>query len=371
MASARAAQLARQLVALRQAGGAERVALGQQAAGRIGDELAAIGVVAVVDEAFRAAFGAEAERLVGDQLVVREAVVQLDDVDILGPDAGGLIDLVGRGSRHVEADHLHHVAGVEGRGGVGGHRLRGDPDVLAQAVLAGELLRHQHGRRGAAGRRAGHQARHHAGPDHLIVHDVVGGDFLAEQRQRIVPGVPARLGADFGERRQRRAVFLHVAEAGAAEIAQRQRHAGGIDQLVGGRVELVERAGPVGEDGAERAGLHLLEAERQHAVERAGLDRLPRQEQRGRAGRAIVVDVDDRDAGHADLVERALAAGGVAVDIADIGLLDHVVADAGIREREPGRFRAHHRVGRVGARLDEGDHADAGNIDARCHGALP
>jgi hypothetical protein len=142
-----AAQLARQLVALREAGGAERVALGQQSAGRIGDEPAAIGVVAIVDEAFRAAFGTEAEGLIGDQLIVRETVVQFDDVDILRSDAGGLIDLVGRALRHVEADHLHHVAGVEGRGCVLSSSPARRSDFLAQAVLAGELLRDQHGRR--------------------------------------------------------------------------------------------------------------------------------------------------------------------------------------------------------------------------------
>ena len=42
-----AAQLPDQLGALRQAGGAERVALGEQAAGRVGDDAAAVGVVAV------------------------------------------------------------------------------------------------------------------------------------------------------------------------------------------------------------------------------------------------------------------------------------------------------------------------------------
>ena len=250
-------------------------------------------------------------------------------------------------------------------GGVGGHRLGGDPDVLAQAVLAGEFLRHQHRGGAAAGRRARHQPRHHAGPDHLILHDVVGGDFLAEQRQRIVLGVTARLGADLGERLQRRAVFLHVAEAGAAEIAQRQRHAGRIDQLPGRRVEFVERARPVGEYRAQRAGLHLLEAERQHAIGRAGFDRLAGKEQCGRAGRAIVVDVDDRDAGHADRIQRALPAGRIAVDVADIGLLDLAVIDAGIIERQLRRRRAHHMIRLVGAGLDERDHADAGHINAR------
>ena len=46
-------------------------------------------------------------------------------------------------------------------------------------------------------------------------------------------------------------------------------NAGRIDQLVGRGVEFIEGAGAIGEDGAERAGLHLLEAERHHAIGRA------------------------------------------------------------------------------------------------------
>src|SRR5690606_16719453 len=70
----RAAQLVRQLVTLREARGAERVPLREQPAGRIGDNLPAIGVVAILDEAFGATFAAEAQRLVGDELVMGEAV---------------------------------------------------------------------------------------------------------------------------------------------------------------------------------------------------------------------------------------------------------------------------------------------------------
>src|SRR6185436_2502927 len=57
----RAAQLSRQLVALREAGGAERMALRQQATGRIGDDFAAIGIVAIVDEALGAALRTESQ----------------------------------------------------------------------------------------------------------------------------------------------------------------------------------------------------------------------------------------------------------------------------------------------------------------------
>ena len=83
----RSAQLAGQFVALREARGAERMPFGQKPARRVGDDLAAIGVVARVDERLRAAFRAEPERLVGDQLVVGEAVVQLDDADVFGSDS--------------------------------------------------------------------------------------------------------------------------------------------------------------------------------------------------------------------------------------------------------------------------------------------
>ena len=90
-----AAQLLRELEALREAGRAQRMALGEQAAGRIGDVTAAVGVVAVGDEPLGAALRAQAQRLVADELVVREAVVQFDDVDLVGADAGRGVDLGG------------------------------------------------------------------------------------------------------------------------------------------------------------------------------------------------------------------------------------------------------------------------------------
>src|SRR3546814_15676776 len=93
---------------------------------------------------------------------------------------------------------------------------------------------------------------------------------------------------------------------------------------------------------AERSGQHLLEADRQHAVRRAAFDRLPREPERGRSGRAIIVDVDDRDAGAADPVERRLAGGRIGIDIAGIGLLDLIITDAGIGEREADRLFGHH-----------------------------
>ena len=122
-------QLPRQFVALRKAGGAERMTFRKQAAGRVGDDLAAIGVVAGVDERLGAALGAQAQRLVSDQFVVGEAVMQFDDADIFRADTGLLVDLVRSGAGHVVADQPHHVLRVEGAVRVGRHRLRGDGDV--------------------------------------------------------------------------------------------------------------------------------------------------------------------------------------------------------------------------------------------------
>ena len=138
-----------------------------------------------------------------------------------------------------------------------------------------------------------------------------------------------------------------------------------------GRV-LVERVRAVGVLDAERAGLHLLEADRERAVGDAALDRLAREEERGRAGRAVVVDVDDRDAGQAELVERALAVGRVAVAVARVGLLDVVVGDAGVGERLLARLlRPVGVVALLGAGLVELGHADAddeGAVSVGAHG---
>ena len=97
----RATQLSRQLEALRETRGAERMALGQQPARWIGDDLAAVGVVASGDELRRRAGRAKAERLVGDQLVVREAVVQLADIDVVRTDSRRFVHRIGGGLRHV------------------------------------------------------------------------------------------------------------------------------------------------------------------------------------------------------------------------------------------------------------------------------
>ena len=223
----------------------------------------------------------------------------------------------------------------------------------------GKCFGHQQRRRCATGGRTGHQAREHTGPEHGGVHHVVHRQLLAQQGQRVARRVAAGLGAHLGERLQRRAVLLHVAQARAAKVAQGEWQLGHPYQRGRFAVEVLERAGPVVEHGANRTRVHLLEAQRQHTVHRTTLDRLPRQKECGGAGGAVVVDVDDGDTRHAHAVQRLLPGGRVAINIAHIGLLYQVIGDARISQRQACSLGRHARVGRIGAGFSERDHAHA------------
>ncbi|MNR06183.1 hypothetical protein D3C85_1222460 [compost metagenome] len=130
--------------------------------------------------------------------------------------------------------------------------------------------------------------------------------------------------------------------------------------MAANRGKAIERALAVIPLALERTRLHELEAQRQRAFHRAGLHGLARQEQRAGTGGAVVVDVDDGNARHAYLVQRGLAAGGIAIDVANECLLDLVVRQARILERQLRGRGAHHAVRLALARLLERDHADPG-----------
>ena len=83
---------------------------------------------------------------------------------------------------------------------------------------------------------------------------------------------------------------------------------------------------------AQATALHLLEADDEHALRAASLHHRTRDVQPRRAGRAIIVDVVDGDARHAELVEDALAACGVAVAVAGDAEVDVIVVEVGVEE---------------------------------------
>ncbi|MCY1297392.1 hypothetical protein D9M70_468300 [compost metagenome] len=178
----------------------------------------------------------------------------------------------------------------------------------------------------------------------------------------------AGLGADGGEGFHLRAVLLHVFKAGAAEELQGVGHVAAFgEDRVGHFMALAVGDRAVEPMGLQRAGLHLLEAEGQGAIHRAALHRLASQIERTGAAAAVVVDVDHRNAGEPHFIERRLAAGGVAVDVPGIGLLNLAVVQAGILQRQADGLRAHFDIGTALAGLGKRNHADTGDIDFLRH----
>ncbi|MNN19381.1 hypothetical protein D3C81_1326210 [compost metagenome] len=297
--------------------------------------------------------------------------MQLAHIDVLRADTGLLVDLAHGGVGHVGANPIEQrrLFEVEGFRGVGGHRLGDDFHVAAQAMLFRKTLGHQDRRGTTAGWRARHQAGHDAWQNHRVVHHVFDAEHLAKQCKRVVGGMTAGLGAHSGEGFHSGAVFLYVFAPGTTEGTDGLSHAIHIGgKTTQDRQETFAGRRAVVPMGFQRTGLHLLETHRQYAIYRAGFDGLARQVQRGGAGRAVVVDVDHRDPGHADFVEHRLAAGGIAVDVTGVSLLDQVVIDRRIGQGATHRFGAHLHIGRALAGLAERDHADAGNQYFFAHG---
>src|SRR6185295_18352126 len=102
--AAEASELLVQLEALRETGGAEGMALREQTARRIHHPAPSVGHGVVVNQLPGLALAAEPESLVRDELIRREAIVELDHVDVLGPEPGALVDLFRSGAGQILDD---------------------------------------------------------------------------------------------------------------------------------------------------------------------------------------------------------------------------------------------------------------------------
>src|SRR6266480_5079727 len=176
--------------------------------------------------------------------------------------------------------------------------------------------------------------------------------------------------ADLREMERRRTVLLHVLAARVAEELRGRWMRLEPTELHHRVHVLVHRVDAVGEGRAERALLHLLEAEGEDAVSEAALDELLAHEESCGAGGAVVVDVVDGDARETELVDRALPAGGLTVDVTDDGLFDLRVRNSGVFEGlRAGLLRHVGVVPGLRARLLELGHADTDNVDFAAHAA--
>ncbi|MNT06206.1 hypothetical protein D3C72_1408620 [compost metagenome] len=118
----------------------------------------------------------------------------------------------------------------------------------------------------------------------------------------------------------------------------------------------------IGKHRPQGAGLHLLEAQGQGALHRPAFHGLASQVQGSGTRGAVVVDVHYRYAAHAHFVECRLAAGGIAIDISDISLLNQVIVQSCVFQCLASGFSAHFDIRPTGPRLQERDHTNPGNV---------
>jgi len=204
-------------------------------------------------------------------------------------------------------------------------------------------------------------------PSHRRVHHVFGRHDVAEHRERIACRVLARLRANAGERFELRAVLAHVRLARARELANRRGHFRVVDEFVRQADRTLERGRAIRPFRQQRSRLHEFEAEGERAIDRAAFHGLARKPERRRTRRAVVVDVDDRNARHADAIKRFLAARRIAVHITRVSLLDGLEVEAGVGERIADRDFAHHVVRLACTRLLERNHSHARDIHLATH----
>ena len=84
-----------------------------------------------------------------------------------------------------------------------------------------------------------------------------------------------------------------------------------------------------------------------------------------RSGAAIVVDVEDGNSRHAELVEYSLATGTVAITVAGYALVDVVVVDVRVKEGFDASFIAEFGVVDFAPGFDEFSETDAEDVNRR------
>src|SRR6202045_3070228 len=265
----------------------------------------------LVDELAGVTGLAQLQIVVVDQLRGREAVVQLDEVEVLRVDAGDVVRL-GRGLAGERVDIGLDLIGVRPR--VGRHHRSGDLHG-ARALLGRQrpktLLRHEHHRGRAVPGGAAHEQRVGVA-HHLGVHDLVEAERLLVLRERVEGRVRVILLCDLRELLEADAVVL--VRVLHSRLREHTRHQARAEHALNAHYRAVTPAGlehlavtPRLAGRAEQTLLaHLLHADCKTHVGLAGLDREVHGANRGRTGRARIGDVVDRDAGLPDLLLDAL-----------------------------------------------------------------
>ena len=277
--------------------------------------------------------------------------MHLHEIQVLGADAGLLIDGARRVGRHPGGTDDRADEEVA-RGVALGLQLRGRDahDGTPGPQPPRDLRTPDDRRRGAVADRAGHhrgqRPRDHPRAEHLLGRHRLLGLALAHRVERAV--VPV-LGGDRGQVLGLGPPLVH-----APRRPQREERGGQDRVLEPGGIRRPARR-------LDHRG-HLVEAEHHDDVVTAAGDGEARLAEGGRAGGGGVLDVLDGDAGQPELLHGARSAHDRREDVADVGGLDVAEREARVAQRRHARLASH-----VGVRLlrphAEPVHADAEDRD--------
>lgn len=388
------AQVPDQLRTLGQPRGAQRVALGDESPRRVNHNLAAIGNVPVADQLVRFSRFRKPQRINRHHFIRAEAIVQLADAALVWANAC-LGEREARGvMRHVEPDEVDGAARKQ-RGRVGREALACNQHGLVAEVRARvEKVLGDEDSGGAAVRGRAALELGEGLVDHGRGEDLVARVDVLELRVGVVYAVGVVDAGDFGKifefgavsgtvvsffylilvrrkRRRRRKeekrkgeqLLLHVLPSRVTKHLRRTRSLGEPPRRSHHQPRRARWVLPIIKKRLQTTRHHLFEPHNHHAVGGAAGDILATNGETGGPRRAVVVDIDNGDLGHAKLVKDALAAGRVAVAVAGDALLDVVVGDVCVEEGLDACFEAELGVVDLAAGLDELGHAHAEDVD--------
>lgn len=148
-------------------------------------------------------------------------------------------------------------------------------------------------------------------------------------------------------------VPFHILSSGVPKHLRRPRSIGHSSCFLHHLNRRPSRVRPILEETLQAPGEHLLEADDHDTVSSSVRDGLSSHMQPRGPSRAIVVDVIDRNLGHAELVEYPLAASAIAIAVACNSLVDIVIVDLGVQECFDTGFETELGVVDLAARFDE------------------
>ena len=159
-------------------------------------------------------------------------------------------------------------------------------------------------------------------------------------------------------------IFLHVFPASIAKQLRSDGSSLQVPHTHHGLHHGLDWVGAVAKYRGQTTLLHLLKAQGHDTVGEAASHQLLGQVEGRAAGGAVVVDIVDGDASHAQGVESSLAAGTVTVHIANTGLLYVSILDPGIIEGVGSSLLGHVGIVKVfsSARLLKLGHANTNDI---------